>query len=76
MLSQGLALSLAGVVLGIGGALALNHLMVGLLFQLSATNPTTYFGVAALFIGVALIASYIPARRANRVDPMGSLRSC
>ena len=75
VLGNGLALSLAGVVLGIGGALALNHVMVGLLFQVSATNPTTYSGVAALFVIVAVAASYIPARRANRVDPMASLRN-
>ena len=75
VLGHGLGLALAGVVLGIGGALALNHVMVGLLFQVSATKPTTYFGVAALFVSIALAARYIPARRANRVDPMVSLRN-
>jgi predicted lysophospholipase L1 biosynthesis ABC-type transport system permease subunit len=75
VLGHGLALALAGVVLGIGGALALNHVMTGLLFQVSPTNPTTYSGVAALFVIVALAASYIPARHANRIDPMASLRN-
>jgi ABC-type antimicrobial peptide transport system permease subunit len=75
VLGHGLTLVLAGVVLGIGCALALNHVMMSLLFQVSATNPTTYLGVAALFVIVALAASYIPARRANRVDPMASLRN-
>ena len=75
VLGHGIGLALAGVLLGIGGALALNHVMAGLLFQVSATKPTTYFGVAALFVGIALAASYIPARRANRIDPMASLRN-
>ena len=75
VLGYGLTLAVAGVVLGISGALALNHVMMGLLFQVSATNPTTYSGVAALFVIVAVVASYIPARRANRIDPMVSLRN-
>jgi putative ABC transport system permease protein len=75
VLGHGLGLALAGVVLGIGGALALNRVMAGLLFEVSAIQPATYFGVATLFVSIALAASYIPARRANRVDPMVSLRS-
>jgi ABC-type antimicrobial peptide transport system permease subunit len=62
------------VALGIGGALALTRVMEGLLFHVSATNPTTYVGVAALFVSVALAASYFPARRATRVDPAAALR--
>ena len=69
VLSQGLGLVLAGVALGIGGAFALTRVMESLLFHVSATNPTTYVGVTALFISVALAASYVPARRAARVDP-------
>ena len=74
VLGQGLGLALAGVALGIGGAFALTRVMTGLLFQVSATNPTTYIGVAGLFVSVALVASYFPARRAARVDPAAALR--
>jgi len=74
VLGQGLGLALAGVALGIGGALALTRVMTGLLFEVSATNPTTYIGVAVLFVSVALVASYFPARRASRVDPAAALR--
>jgi ABC-type antimicrobial peptide transport system permease subunit len=74
VLGQGLGLALAGVALGIGGAFALTRVMAGLLFQVSATNPSTYIGVAALFVSVALGASYFPARRAARVDPAAALR--
>jgi putative ABC transport system permease protein len=74
VLGQGLGLSLAGVAIGIGGAFALTRVMKGFLFQVSATDPTTIVGVALLFVGVALVASYIPARRATRIDPMAALR--
>jgi predicted permease len=74
VLGQGLGLSLAGVAIGIGGAFALTRVMKGFLFQVSATDPTTIVGVALLFVGVALVGSYIPARRATRIDPMAALR--
>jgi putative ABC transport system permease protein len=74
VLGQGLGLSLAGVAIGIGGAFALTRVMKGFLFQVSATDPTTIVGVALLFVVVALVASYIPARRATRIDPMAALR--
>jgi predicted permease len=74
VLGQALGLALPGVALGIGGAFALTRVMEGLLFHVSATNPTTYVGVAALFVSVALAASYLPARRATRVDPAAALR--
>ena len=72
MLSQ--ALALAGIVIGIGGALVLTRLMKGLLFEVSTTDPTTFVGIGLLFIAVALVASFIPARRAARIDPMAALR--
>jgi predicted permease len=74
VLGQALGLTLAGVALGIGGALAVNGVMKGLLFKVSATDPVTYAGIALLFVAVALAASYIPARRATRIDPMAALR--
>jgi putative ABC transport system permease protein len=74
VLGQALGLALAGVVIGIGGALAVTGVMKGLLFHVSATDPATYVAIALLFIAVALAASYIPARRATRIDPMAALR--
>jgi predicted permease len=74
VLRQGLALALAGVAVGIAGAFALTRVMQGLLFQVTATDPATFIGIAILFLIAALAASYIPARRAARIDPMAALR--
>jgi len=71
---QGLRLGLVGVVLGMGGAYALTRLLGTMLFGVSARDPITFAGIACLFVGVALAASYLPARRAAGVDPMESLR--
>jgi predicted permease len=74
VVGQGLTLTLAGVALGIGGAIALTRVMASLLFQTSATDSVIFAGIALLFLIVALVASYIPARRATRIDPMMALR--
>jgi predicted lysophospholipase L1 biosynthesis ABC-type transport system permease subunit len=74
VVGQGLILALAGIVIGLGGALALTRVMKALLFHVSTTDPATFAGIALLFLLVALIASYIPARRATRIDPMSALR--
>jgi predicted permease len=74
ILRQGLALAIAGAALGLVGALIVAHLMAGLLYGVHPADPLTFAGVAALLIGVALLACYIPARRAIRVDPMRALR--
>ncbi len=74
VLGQGLVLALGGVGIGMGGAFALTRLMEGLLFHTRAADPATFVGVAVLFVAVALLASYIPARRAAKVDPMVALR--
>jgi putative ABC transport system permease protein len=74
ILGRGLLLALAGVAIGIAGAFALTRVMASLLFNVSATDPVTFAVVALLLVLVALLASYIPARRAMRVDPMVALR--
>jgi len=75
VLMQGLGLALAGIVMGVGGGLALTRVMKSLLFQVSATDPATFVGIALLFVVVALVASYLPARKAARIDPMNALRA-
>ncbi len=74
VLGQSLRLSLAGVAFGIAGAFCLTRLMQSLLFHVSATDPATFVAIALLFLCVALLASYIPARRATRIDPTAALR--
>jgi putative ABC transport system permease protein len=71
---QGLSLAIAGAAVGLVGALIVSHLMAGLLYGVRPTDPPTFVGVAALLIVVALLACFIPARRAVRVDPMVALR--
>jgi len=74
ILRQGLSLALLGTALGLAGAYGLTRLMKTLLFGVNATDPLTYAGVAALLVLVALLACYLPARRAAKVDPMIALR--
>lgn len=74
VLRQGTKLALIGILVGIGAAFALTRLMTNLLFGVTAHDPLTFVTVAALLILVALLACYIPARRATRVDPIVALR--
>jgi predicted permease len=74
VMQQGMGLALIGIAAGVVGALSLTRVMNGLLFGVSATDPVTFAGVAALLTLVMLAACYFPARRAMRVDPMVALR--
>jgi putative ABC transport system permease protein len=74
VLGEGLRLALFGVAIGVIAALALTRLLASLLYGVSAADPLTLASVAILLTAVALLACYIPARRAMRVDPMEVLR--
>jgi predicted permease len=75
VLRQGLVLTLIGVGIGLAAGALLSQVLRSLLFGISALDPVTFGGGAALFLVVALAASYVPARRATRVDPMAALRA-
>jgi putative ABC transport system permease protein len=75
VLRQGLQLVVAGIALGIAGALALTRTMASLLFEVSVTDPVVFTGVSLLLLAVALLACWLPARRATKVDPLAALRS-
>jgi predicted permease len=74
VLREGLRMAIAGTGVGFFGALIVSRLMAGLLYGVRPTDPATFVGVAILLIGIALLACYIPARRAMRVDPIIALR--
>ncbi|HEV2341285.1 MAG TPA: ABC transporter permease [Candidatus Acidoferrales bacterium] len=74
VLRQGLLLSILGVVIGLVGAYGLTGLIKSLLFEVTPTDPLTFAGVAFVFVAAALIASYLPARRAASIDPIEALR--
>jgi ABC-type antimicrobial peptide transport system permease subunit len=75
VISQGLKLALIGLGVGLLGAIALTRLMGALLYEIKPNDPLTYLIVSLVLMGVALMACWLPARRATRVDPMMALRS-
>jgi putative ABC transport system permease protein len=74
VLRQGATMAIVGVAIGVGAAWGLTPLMRSLLFGVTAQDPQTFAAVAVLLMSVALLACYIPARRATRVDPLVALR--
>jgi len=72
---QGLRLAFAGVAIGVVGSFFVTPVIQSELVNVSATDPASFIGVALFLIGVAFLASYIPARRATAVDPLVALRS-
>jgi putative ABC transport system permease protein len=74
VLGEGVRIAALGVLIGIAASLAITRLISSLLFGISATDPVTFIGVAILLSAIAILASYIPARRATRVDPLVALR--
>lgn len=74
VIGEGMLLAMAGIVAGVAGALALGRVLQSLLFEVKPTDPTTFATVAVLLAIIALLACYIPARRAMRIDPMVALR--
>jgi len=75
VVGRGLSLAVAGILAGLAGALVLTRFMRSILFGVGTTDPATFVGVTLVLLGVALLASWIPARRAARVDPLVAMRA-
>jgi ABC-type antimicrobial peptide transport system permease subunit len=74
VLGESIALTGIGIALGLSGAAAVTRFLAGMLFGLSSFDPMTFVTASLVFAGVAMLASYVPARRATKVDPLVALR--
>jgi putative ABC transport system permease protein len=74
VIREGMSVALVGAAIGIVGALLLTRSMSGLLYGVRAADPLTFVGVSVSLMGAALLATYIPARKASRTDPLRALR--
>jgi ABC-type antimicrobial peptide transport system permease subunit len=74
ILGRGVRLTALGVAIGLAASFGLSRLLTTLLYQITATDPLTFVAVPLLLMAVALLASYIPARRATKIDPIAALR--
>ncbi len=74
VIGQGMVLALVGIAVGVIGAATLTRFQASLLFGIDSADPLTYAGLSLLLGAVALLATYLPARRASKVDPMAALR--
>ena len=75
VIRQGMVMSVGGVIVGVLGAVAATRLLSSWLYGIEATDPATFATVAVVLVGIALLATYIPARGAARVDPVNAMRS-
>jgi ABC-type antimicrobial peptide transport system permease subunit len=75
VLRQGVTLGLAGLAVGLGGAALVTRVLRSQLYEVSPTDPGSFGAVAVVLLGMAALASFVPARRATRVDPMTALRA-
>jgi ABC-type antimicrobial peptide transport system permease subunit len=74
ILRQGMFIALIGCVAGLAGAIACGQILAGFLFQTAPSDPVVLVGICVLLVAATMLASYLPARRATRIDPMAALR--
>ena len=75
MLKEGVSMALIEIAIGVGGALIATRLLAGILYGVSATDPVTFVGLVGFLTGIAILASYLPPRKASTIEPTVALRS-